>query len=229
MPDVADDVDEHPIIFNEWSINRILADEKTQTRRLTGLDEINESPFEWQSGEMMSFDMVDSKARFGRVDKYGMTTQVEVDCPYGQPGDLLWVWEAFRLPVPFDEYSPSDYVANRDLRSKSYDVKYAADGTERIEPHPDYPIDWGRKRPSIHMPRELCRLRLRVEDVRMERLTDISAADVEAEGIDLPEEAREYSYLATQHFEDVWNDIHGDGAWEEDSWVWVVEFSRINE
>jgi hypothetical protein len=235
MPDVADDIDEHPIIFNDWSIRRILAGEKTQTRRLTGLDEINESPFEWQSGEMMSFDMVDSKARFGRVDKYGMTTQVEVDCPYGQPGDVLWVREAFRLPAEHSELSPSEYIKNRNLRSRAYDAKYIADGAERQDPHPDYPIDWGRKRPSIHMPKELCRLRLRVEDVRVERVQEISGEDAQAEGI-TGEDADEHDsrhrspgevYRLT--FRDLWNDIHGDGAWDENPWVWVLEFSRINE
>jgi len=216
---------EHPIIFNDWSIKRILAGEKTQTRRLTGLDEVNDSPFEWESGEMMSFDMVDSKAEFGRVDKYGMTTYVEVDCPYGKPGDVLWVREAFRFDEAFDDYSPLSLVrhAPPDRRLSSEDVQYEA----TPEDSPFTEETQGRLRPSIHMPEELCRLRLHVEDVRVERLTDISAAGVEAEGIDLPEEARGYSYLATQHFEDVWNDTHGDGAWERDPWVWVVGFSRI--
>jgi len=202
---------EHPIILNDWSIQRILAGEKTQTRRVVapqpddGVKSIRYDDPLWIANEMSS--------------EWEPTLWQE-ECPYGHPGDVLWVREAFRLPAVYDGLSPVQYL--RDVDEKNHVVQYEAN-----EEKTGVTGEWGRKRPSIHMPRELCRIRLRVEDVRVERLTDISAADVEAEGIGLPEEARGYSYLATQHFEDVWNDIYGDGAWEKNPWVWVVCFSRI--
>ena len=108
-----------------------------------------------------------------------------------------------------------------------------------------YELDaWGRKRPSIHLPRELCRLRLRVEDVRVERVQEVDYQDMMAEGIE-PETtpgvqaARSgrltagipSSFIPKKglqgRFVDLWNDIHGDSAWEENPWIWVVEFSTI--
>jgi len=138
------------------------------------------------------------------------------------------------MPVGCDDkYTPKEYISSSGYtQGVPGRFRYEADEKRAYEVAGNRDacaVEWGRLRPAIHMPRELCRLRLRVEDVRVEQLTDISAADVEAEGIDLPEEARGYSYLATQHFEDVWNDIHGEGAWERNDWVWVIEFARCDE
>jgi len=82
------------------------------------------------------------------------------------------------------------------------------------------------------MPREICHLRLRVEDVSVERLQEISAADAYDEGIrpdptwdtDNPF-AVETKQKMLADFRDVWNDIHGDGAWDDNPWVWCVAFS----
>lgn len=250
MPTIADDVDERPIIFNEWSINRIPP--KCQTRRLLH-DEVQEA-LRAMNGEttdphVKRGDTDPSPLRFFHTNSghsgagwYVCLKEYPSEgaryigpCPYGTPGDILWVREAFRLPAEHDELSPSDYIKNRDLRSRAYDAKYVADGTERQEPHPDYPIEWGRKRPSIHMPRELCRLHLRVEDVSVERLQEISQEDAIAEGI---EEISGYGWTAFDKrgyddspklaFRYLWNDLHGEGAWEENPWIWAVDFETIN-
>jgi len=139
-----------------------------------------------------------------------------VHCPYGQPGSRLWVREGFRLPAVYDEISPSQYVAS----GPPYIVRFEADE----EDYNAVPKDgWGRKRQSIHMPRELCRLRLRVEDVRVRRVQEISREDALAEGADPPPEL-----TPKWAFGEKWNEIHGDGAWERNDWVWVITFSRID-
>jgi len=205
---------EHPIIFNEWSINRILADAKTQTRRI-----IKTQP---------------SVVLDNHPEVYGEDGDLHpVTCPYGTKGDILWVREAFRLPAVNDSVSPSEYVGvGCDV------VRYEADGAVQnnawMDEHPD--AEWGRLRPSIHMPRELCRLRLRVEDVCVERVQDITPSDIKKEGIEpslepayvnvAGEPKPGYDYYGP--FIQLWNDIHGQDAWERNEWVWVVVFSRIN-
>lgn len=222
MPDTA--TKEHPITFNEWSIRRILAGEKTQTRRLTGLSEINDSAVTWDGAEMMSFDMTQPKALFGRVASNGAVIETEVDCPYGQPGDALWVREAFRLPKSLDDISPSEAVKRPPDGKEDELVKYCADGEDRT--WYDAGIEMGRKRPSIHMPRELCRLRLRVEDVRVEPVQEISNDDARAEGVD--PNTPVYDYSAREKFAHRWNAMLVKDAWRKNPWVWVISFTRID-
>ena len=81
-------------------------------------------------------------------------------------------------------------------------------------------------RPSIHMPRWASRILLEVTDVRVERLQDISEADAVAEGV------RNSLHLpggrfAKENFEHLWWTINGDGSWDANPWVWVVEFKRV--
>lgn len=196
MPKTKEQTDERPIIFNGWSIRRILAGEKAQTRRI-----VRPHPVLW-----------------------------EEECPYGQTGDRLWVREAFRLPASYDDQPPSFYC---DLSVRPR--KYVADGAYMTneEVVGTRPIEWGRKRPSIHMPRELCRLRLRVEDVRVERLQEINEDDAMAEGVE-PVTRRSTSVhggtitSASVAFKELWKEIHGTGAWEENPFVWVLEFSTMD-
>jgi hypothetical protein len=232
----------NPIIFNEWSIQRILAGEKTQTRRV-----VKPQPDEVVQGipiEFTSHEVVDKERNELVEIKHGEDGgrfYKEVECPYGQPDDVLWVREAFRMPAVYDDQTPSWYT-EKPVRP----VKYCADDTYRTnkEVVGTKPIEWGRKRPSIHMPRELCRLRLRVEDVRVEQVQQISQEDAIAEGIPGDyvhgEEDREYTEAphvcgpkyggsAITEFRRLWNDIYGDGAWERNDWVWVIKFSWYDE
>jgi len=214
MPDTIDDVDEHPIIFNEWSINRILRDEKTQTRRV-----ITPKPPKGYDNPVCE----GGKLRFvsdhhGVWPNKGFTgKKISPNLCGWHAGDVLWVREAFRLPHTYDQMSPSEYVDE----FQPHIVRFEADEGD----YNAVPKDgWGRKRPSIHMPRELCRLRLRVEDVRVERVQEISGEDARAEGC-LPDTQSDGA--ARLEFFHKWEDIHGDGAWERNDWVWVIEFSQI--
>jgi hypothetical protein len=241
MPDTIDDVDEHPIILNDWSTRRILAGEKTQTRRIVkpqpDLKGVTDSDLKLRQDPVSKEwvvapigDLVPSMQA-----AHGWINEDFPKHPYGQPGSRLWVREEFRLPHTYDEMSPSEYVDE----GQPHIVRFEADEGD----YNAVPKDgWGRKRPSIHMPRELCRLRLCVEDVRVERVQEINAVDAIAEGIadpfdhtvmpdgiggvELDEKRRTIHELA---FKALWQSIHGDGAWEENSWVWVIEFARYDE
>jgi len=218
MPDTIDDAQEHPIIFNEWSIQRIFAREKTQTRRIATEDSTCNRT-EWME-DVGTIGGEKGDTYTGWAKRYpedeGPSFGIPIECPYGQPGDVLWCREAFRLPHTYDEMSPSEYVDG----GQPHIVRFEADkGDYNVVPKDG----WGRKRPSIHMPRELCRLRLRVEDVRVGRVQEISREDALAEGADPPPEL-----TPKWAFGEKWNEIHGDGAWERNDWVWVITFSRID-
>jgi hypothetical protein len=128
-------------------------------------------------------------------------------CPYGKV-DRLWVRETHF-------YDP---------RRECFVFK--ADGfSENTE------INW---KPSIFMPRVACRILLKVEDIRVERLQDITWQDCKAEGTDWPYEDCEPigdgSTSIIDYFISLWdgiNDKRGFG-WDCNPWVWVVVFSRVN-
>lgn len=137
------------------------------------------------------------------------------------PGDRLWVRETWRPAV-----SAADpwHVA----------VAYAADG--RVK-HWDWASDadfgdWRLPKrakhgdvPSIHMPRWASRLTLIVEDVRVQRLQEITLGDICAEGL-----ARSiYDFRPVQRgfdaFADLWNSLHGPEAWDANPWVCALTFT----
>ena len=144
-------------------------------------------------------------------------------CPYGKPGDRLWVREAWRTDPQFD------YLPPRDLDPAVAPVQYEAG------PHAD--VLGGKLRPSMFMPRWACRLVLTLESVRVERLNDISEADALAEGVTpkwepgcsgrLMEAFSGFNFRpAASAYADLWEQINGTGSWDSNPWVWVVETRR---
>ena len=149
-----------------------------------------------------------------------------IHCPFGYPGDHLWVREAWNIARPIrnsegivdDEMLWTGKLPAEDPRGKrlmdDWCVGYAADGCD------------GRMRPSIHMPRWASRLTLEVTGVRVERLQDISEEDARAEGVCLPEGQTFLS--APRFFAELWESINGKRApWKSNPLVWVVSFRRI--
>lgn len=148
---------ERPILFQGAMVRALLAGTKTQTWRA------------WR-------EQPPAGVRVAYVPG-------ETRCPYGQPGDRLWVKETFRFTSDFDGDSPTR-VAERCLdagyRTPWAPIQYEADGTRRnwqhvgTPPH-EGPPQPGKTRVSIHMPRWACRLVLDVTEVRVERTTQRSA------------------------------------------------------
>ena len=165
-------------------------------------------------------------------------------CPYGQPGDRLWVRETFVI-----ENDDGEYGIEAPTDGSPFNKTTVSDGEggeqEAIEiPHfratePDAEIySWAciegdcdhdgdedecnktRWKPAIHMPRWASRIDLEVVKIRVERLQDISEEDAKAEGIMMGETPK-------LEFENLWNAINGAGSWTINHWVWVVEFKRM--
>lgn len=139
-------------------------------------------------------------------------------CPYGKPGERLWVRETFK-PIP--AMRPSGYFSNPKLIGKDYWYR-ATD---------DLPT-WGEGpwKPSIFMPRVASRITLEITDVRVERLAEISEEDAKAEGVQCPQSIASDRYWPTfkDGFRTLWQSINGAGSWEQNLWVWAVSFRRID-
>ena len=191
---------ERPILFTASMVRALLDGSKTQTRRVVKLPHQNPlgkwESFDWggpnggrtAQGETVPFQQTIAHTRTGEI----------ICCPYSQPGDRLWVREAW-MPVEHD-VQPYRYRAT----------------------NPSYIGKW---KPSIHMPRIASRITLDVVSVRVERLRDISRGDAMGEGCPFPNMAQGDD--PRQWYADLWSQINGPGSWELNPWVWVVEFKRI--
>jgi hypothetical protein len=148
---------------------------------------------------------------------YGKTGQHYMPCPYGSIGDILWVRETWLIFNGMYGYKAE--VTSEE--AKKYKWK-----------------------PSIFMPKKACRLKLKITNIRVERLQEITEDDAIAEGIEWglhmilnrPRFRNYYSYPkdggAWYHdprdsYKSLWESINGKGSWEKNPWVWVIEFKRI--
>ena len=199
---------ERPILFNGEMVRAILEGRKTQTRRVIKPQPVrDERDATWWLGDlrMMPPTMISD------------IVQVMKKCPYGQPGDRLWVREAFQIaPRTAYRFDPKIHPnCWQTLRpDDNHDAAVYREGWTRCDP--------GRWKPSIHMPRWASRITLEVTDVRVEQLRAISQNDARAEGFD--------GVDARAPFHLVWNSVYASRGlgWEKDPWVWVVEFRRID-
>ena len=148
-------------------------------------------------------------------------------CPYGVPGDRLWVRETF--------YCDHCDYPNAPVDEMRLLLEYRADHRCRDwEAGCPCSDDQGRGswRPSIHMPRWASRITLEVTGVRVERLQAITEEGAKAEGVKVPmivERIREQPTHVTT-FRDLWDSINGKRPgcdWASSPWVWVVQFKRV--
>lgn len=225
---------ERPIIFSAPMVRAILEGRKTQTRRIAPIDDIR---FTHHDGGMITWSVhfvkpykralsSHSGGRFSEDETRRIIAAMY--CPYGQPGDRLWVREAHAI-VPRTAYAASDGVQQILRPHDEHDAAIFRDGWDRSTGG----LRW---RPSIHMPRWASRILLEVTGVRVERLQDISEADARAEGAREcdPVSSREVLLAGPSqrgsfvlHYRDIWQQINGEGSWDANPWVWVVEFERV--
>ena len=203
-----------PILFSTPMVEALFDYRKNQTRRvIKGLDSLKEPYFQ---------DLVlHVTGRYSFASFYSEEI-IEVKCPY-KIGDILWVRETFTLGS--DSYP---YVFKAD-----YDNQFPPD-LENIPPKTE--LKW---KPSLFMPKEACRLFLKVKAIRVERLQDISEADARNEGVEFIEGISKklyYNYLTIDFgcnelfsFMTLWQKINGKKSWDDNPFVWVIEFERIEK
>lgn len=241
---------ERPILFNAAMVRALLAGTKTQTRRVMPHQPPEILPgylakVYWPARDRHMTSDPESAAylQFERPGDYdGMHVMRDgfgFRCPYGQPGDRLWVREAWRTADTLDSMSPSaiaDKCLDAGYRKPWAPLQWESDGSKNKDwsgfgPGNGVVVGPGKLRPGIHMPRWASRITLEVTGVRVERLQDISEADALAEGAEYgfdceggftlhPLGNRRHGYAH------LWEEINGAGSWDLNPWVWVVEFKR---
>lgn len=216
---------ERPIIFSGPMVTAILRGEKSQTRRIVKPQQAHEPGAVWVRSGDMHAQCRDELAR-GVMD----AVAEPIRCPYGQPGDCLWVRETWNAlgnedGRPINE--AGDLCAFRDAalryRADAVPVSY---GLERLPDGGDYDGPW---RSPIHMPRWASRLTLEIVSVRVERLQDISEGDAIAEGWEGGAAGNPGNGGPFDWFRGTWDSINakrGHG-WDANPWVWVIEFTRV--
>lgn len=215
---------ERPILFKGPLVRAILSGQKTVTRRV----------IKQAKGSSLSVEMLESGQALlswlvGHGPGYEVGEQLKfVDCPYGVVGDRLWVretWYCDHFEVQKGPYLQPADMHDLDQSREDGELVYAADGLTPYEQ--DQPV-W---KPSIHMPRWACRILLEITEVRVERLQDISRADIRAEGLQCPPElasddvSPNYRDWYPAAWRELWESTGGD--WNANPWVWVVEFKRV--
>jgi hypothetical protein len=166
-----------PIIFSTKLIKKILAGEKTQTRRVMKPQPTSEpEPARWHPPTQYAINF----------------------CPYGKPGDQLWVRETWGTEVRYGHMKPS-------ALPPGCKIYYRTEGDGQ------YGLDqW---RPSIFMPRWASRITLTIKKIRIERVMDITEQDIKDEGV-------------SGSFPELWDKIYAKRGypWRNNPWVWVIEF-----
>ena len=227
-------VRERPIIFSGPMVRAILEGRKTQTRRVVKPLKMNSDygtprwDGAWIDGppncQYLHVPFVN--------DAYPDNRTVQRHYCQHDPGDRLWVRETWG-------------VCDVDGGGDAYAIAYKAGGSgddvvwkdcrySDCGKYGTYYTDF-RWKPSIHMPRWACRLLLEVVSVRVERVQEISGADVLAEGVDNggsnPAQGKRWENMQRMAFEELWDSLNAKRgfSWASNPWVWVIEFKRISD
>ncbi|WP_212810918.1 hypothetical protein [Pseudomonas sp. Ost2] len=212
------EIKERPILFSAPMVRAILEGRKTVTRR-----------------EVKKQAALDCLAAGFEPAFLALPGNADL-CPYGKPGDRLWVRETFAFAdksgshdaAPDEHWRP----ARPGMEPEIYRCWYRASDGHTAD---------GFWKPSIHMPRWASRILLEISEVRVERLQDISEEQALAEGI-IPhvrggwhwhphdpsnvDDWHQFGFKSPAFaFQDLWIGTGGD--WDANPWVWVVEFKRV--
>ena len=203
---------ERPILFSGAMVRAILAGNKTQSRRI-----VKPSPSPdiecFQQNEMLPQIW---HGMFRHTDGKLYRKSWDDKCPYGKPGDQLWVREVFRV---YD--SSKECACYDECRCAKYHGSPIYRATDELAVGP-----W---RPSIHMPRKFSRITLEITGIRVERLQAIGPADCDAEGIERTTAHTRDGAGCLARIDDyraLWESINGPGSWAANPWVWVIGFRK---
>ena len=204
-------VKERPILFSAPMVRAILEGRKTVTRRA------------------VKFPFIDRAVGCELSGNEIGPEEIRNNCPYGVPGQRLWVretWYCDHFEVMRGPYlKPDDLDFGEAIEDGT--LVYAADG---LTPYEQEQPTW---KPSIHMPRWASRILLEITDVRVERLQDITYEQAVAEGVHrgplrewcASDEGGNCHKYPVPAFRDLWKSVGGN--WDANPWVWVVEFKRV--
>lgn len=194
---------------------------KTQTRRIAKL------PEKWHRGKASFQNNPHGNEEFVIHGDCGTQTMY---CPHGRVGDTLWVRETWKIRHSVSKYDSyyaavfradeSDFYVADLLKNNGYDVmKFNWAKANK----------WSKKKgwqPSIYLPKWASRIHLEITNIRVERVQEITHADILREGI-VVDPQRAYPDSIKNDFIDLWDSINANrGPWKDNPFVWVIEFKR---
>ncbi len=212
-----------PMIFNTDMVKALMAGDKVVTRRpVSPQPEPSDYGYDWWPSKKLG-SMVQVSG-FEKIDcdyKRDLVEEMARDaCPIANIGDLIYVRETFRLFNHSDECGCSDYCSCPPSGTPVYFATCGGDSESK----------W---KSSRHMPRAASRLTLKVTDVRIERVQGITEEQAIKEGINKHHQLPAFKSPIGYHtspvyaFEELWNSIYGN--WEDNPYVWVIEFEVIHQ
>lgn len=218
---------ERPILFNTEMVRAILDGRKTETRRVIKPQLII---FEYKDNGILYYDfcgsnrgVVASSSGVYKSRESATNYFVERHCPYGVPGDRLWVRETW-VPVGTAKRKDGKLIS-------SDNVIYRADGAKLIKN--DIQYAHGYWKPSIFMPRWASRIMLEITDIRVERVQDITESGAVVEG--WPSHKELFPLINTGDkaltwYRSLWNKINAKRGYSFDinPWVWVIKFKEVS-
>ncbi|MCL6376750.1 hypothetical protein EXT57_05160 [Pectobacterium brasiliense] len=205
---------ERGIIFNGEMVRATLDGLKTQTRRV-----VRHQPDEDGLARLSGGPWMDTSEKVYR-------------CPYGQPGDRLWVREAWGVVSheldddgriqPWAPDRPAKAIHEMPFGNGHYSgfAIYSADGEFAWGDDDGYEDGRSCWKPSIHMPRAASRILLEITDVRVESLHGGYWRHYQPEWT-------QHQLSAKGSFATLWKSIYGAESWNENPWVWAISFKRI--
>lgn len=210
---------ERPILFSAPMVRAILEGRKTQTRRV-----IKPEPYLYENcAPVLGEHRVLGTAWYWH---YKPSIGVELNtaikqgwCPYGSPGDHLWVREK--------HYQYGKWVkAGKTIKGREGYPDVAYIGEKEI-PADRTALTW-HIRPSIHMPRWASRITLEITGIRVERVQEITIGDVIAEGYP-KSRSIDSRPQPIPWFIELWNSINARRGfgWDKNPWVWVISFKKL--
>jgi len=211
---------------------------KTETRRTRGLNEINENPDKWQiiladdtkylyklqpNGRLIEFTgsnddyIPPQKGTYIAVcstnDNDGNTVYKYIKCPWGKPGDEIWVKETFHACKPSGQFP--------ELTKVWYN--YKAEHQDRI-PGPMWP-PFDKWKSPVFMPKEASRILLEITGITIERLQGITEEGAIIEGVSLDGITASNGLVNYKMaYSILWVEMHGQESWDLNPWVWVIQF-----
>lgn len=218
---------ERPILFSGPMVRAILDGTKTQTRRI-----VKPQPQFMQLQGAAHFLLPKQRA-WESLGLNNWHRWVQALCPYGQPGDRLWVRESY---FQFGHWEPVDGKRTKGGRQKwafipdRSEIVFCEPGHTNVRKgrhHKDPATPAWHKRLGRFMPRAASRITLEITGVRVERLQDISGPDCWAEGIANAGWCPEKYGSVTECYRTLWESINGPGSWAANPYVWAITFRRL--
>ncbi len=217
-------MEERPILYNTAMTRAVLEGRKTQTRRI-----MKPQP-EHRENENLPGSYGSFFHHWNLEHELFSVDNIIKYCPYGKPGDRLWVRETHYLYGKWVKNGLSKTGRQKfKFKALKKEAKYFNCPPDKIVTKKNE-TGWF-KRPSIFMPKWALRITLEITDIRAERVRGITTNGIQAEGVKLNKGPGGVFYAESAYnaFEELWNSINEKRgySWESNPFVWVIEFKKI--